>query len=283
MKATRPGRNVQPTPGAWMKRLLVQLAARAEHDARHIPVWPGTSIHSLRKRIKKLSALLRLASPCIEPSALATLRTALRDIKHSVAAQRDSDVMAELMHKFGIPFPHRPPAPVDGEEVLALIREARRMLANLDLATPDWEFVARRYTKAYENARKAWKMARKEPRPTTLHQWRKKVKEHYYHSLALDRWMKQPRHLSRVRRLGSLLGSCHDVDVFAASLTMDGKEVDEDLRARLNARRAKLTKRIFHRAEKVFARPVSATERRVSRALPRTKPPGKPAQSRAVT
>ena len=275
MKAIRQDSSQQPTPGAWLKRLLVQLAARAEHDARRIPAWPGTSIHSLRKRIKKLNALLRLASPCVEPAALVALRTSLRNIKHSVAAQRDSDVMAGLMHKFGIPFPHRPAAPVDGKEVIALIHEARRQLQHLDMAGHGWQLVARRYTKTYESARKAWKLARKEPRPATLHDWRKKVKEHYYHSLALDRWMKQPRHLRRVRRLGSLLGSCHDVDVFTASLSPGGNGPDEELATLLSTQRSRLTKRIFHRAEKVFARPVAEVVRRVKRALPRTKSPRK--------
>lgn len=269
MKSTPQDDSQHPAPGAWMKRLLLQLAARAEHDARRIPAWPGTSIHSLRKRIKKLSALLRLASPCIKPAELDALRTTLRNIKHSVAAQRDSDVMAGLMHEFGLPVPHRQVPPVQGRKVLALIHEARRQLQHLPMADPSWELVARRYVKTYDNARKAWKLARKQPRPATLHQWRTKVKEHYYHSLALDRWMKQPRHLRRVRRLGSLLGSCHDVDVLTDSLSTNGNPPDDAPTARLSAKRAKLTRRIFHRAEKVFARPVSDLERRVNRALPR--------------
>lgn len=261
-----------PAAGAWLKRLIVRLSAQAERDAARIATWPQTSIHALRKRMKKLQSLLRLAGPAVDSETLTALRASIRLLKSTVAAQRDADVLAALGKDLGSRPKairrKRPQTPA----IIAFTQEVTSLVRQLDLDTLTWETVARSHLKTSRRARKAWHKARRDPTVEALHEWRMRVKDHYYQSLALHHWLQQPKNLRRARRLGALLGRCHDLDLFTSALSKDAARPKKKLVTKLRTRRDKLTRRIFQRAEKVFARSVPKVKRRVTSLLPASAP-----------
>lgn len=246
--------------GGWLLRLLKQIARQAEADVRAIPDWPDTAIHRLRKRMKKLRSLIQLAFPVMEEAEREAWQERIREIKNAVSTQRDADVMAALEKDLGAgpaPATRRPKRP-DTRKLAALVKGLADSVARLGSSGLSWDDVAQQFEKIGRRTRKAWKHARQDANEETLHDWRKLVKRHYHQSLALHRWLgaKRDRRLLGMRRLGSLLGRCHDLDVFttaagAKRTTAARKKV---LR-KAGRRRKELTARTFRRAAKLYGKP----------------------------
>ncbi|MDP3897781.1 MAG: CHAD domain-containing protein, partial [Mesorhizobium sp.] len=71
---------------------------------------------------------------------------------------------------------------------------------------------------AVAGARKAMRRARADPAPETVHDWRKRVKDHWYHARLLAPLWPVPMdaHARAADRLGELLGQHHDLAVLTA-------------------------------------------------------------------
>ena len=81
--------------------------------------------------------------------------------------------------------------------------------------------------KSYKGARRAMAAASKEMSVEAVHEWRKRVKDHWYHTLLLTPiWRKQMKTSGVVARdLSELLGQHHDLDVFQQRL-VEGELAD---------------------------------------------------------
>jgi CHAD domain-containing protein len=277
MKAATNSRHRIPatrtlTAGGWLQTLLVQIASQALRDLNFIDARPKTAVHSLRKRMKKLQSLLRFAEPVVAQESLATIRAGIREIKAALTFRRDADVLAALGRDLGFsrgaPHAKRP----DSTMLDAFLEELVLSMRQMDLAALSWNDVTEGYLKTCRRARKAWKKAREHPSVKTLHTCRKRVKEQYHQSLALHRWLGQDGRLRRMRRLGSLLGRRHDLDLFASTLAeKSGDGAARKVCHKVGSRRKKLTRRIFHRAEKLFSGSLSKSKHRLTARL-RSKP-----------
>ena len=264
-RRARPSRTVA---GVWLKGLLLQLCTQALRDAVRIPRWPETAVHALRKRMKKLQSLVRLVPPGPEPAQLQSLRAVLRQLKGVVAAQRDHDVLVALDQDLGV----QPRGRLRVRRAIAAAPAARLGLARamirqvqaLDLEALTWDEVARRYRKTCRRARQAWANAQRQPSVDELHDWRKRVKDLHYQSLALHPWLRRRKPIRRTHHLGALLGHRLDLDLYAARLTRDQRRPPRKILVEVKDRRRRLTRRIFQRGKQVFARP-----------LPRLKSPGR--------
>jgi hypothetical protein len=268
-----------PEAAVWLKRLLVHMATLAEQDAHRVQAHPDTAIHALRKRMKKLLALLRLARPALSVEQFATLKGAIRNLKRTVATQRDQVVMDQLLksldHAGLCPKDDqgrklrrksvRPPV-VTEATLEQLTRQASSLtdrLGRLRLFSLSWETVAEAYTKTYRKGHKASERSHKDTGTEALHSWRKVVKDHYYQTLALYVWLGHPRRLRRTRRLSSLLGKVHDIDVFVRT-----QQVDESTRSALEDRREKLLSKIQKKGARVYAKSSHELEEEVKTLLP---------------
>jgi CHAD domain-containing protein len=271
MKSATSDRERAETPasvsaGIWLQNVMVQIASQAKGDIAALPSRPKTAIHSLRKRMKKIQSLLLLAAPVIEKERLETVKAGIREIKDAAMSRRDADVLTDLGDELGVALetPHvtRPDASMLDAYVTELVAD----LQELDLAGLTWSGITYNHLKTCRRALKAWKKSERDPTMETLHKWRKRVKAQYHQSLALHPWLGQTGRLRRMRRLGSLLGRCHDLDLFATTVvgSNGGDGEDKKLRRRVGHRREKLTQRIFDRAERVFTRPLAKTEHRLS-------------------
>jgi CHAD domain-containing protein len=249
--------------------MLVLIASQARHDVACMQSCPRTAIHSLRKRMKKIQSLLRLAEPVLDKQQRQILKSGIREIKEMARPQRDADVMSGLAHDLGVKLTGGHPSLPDVAMLDAFLSELSMTFKEMDLRRLTWIGVAACCLKTCRSAHKAWKKARRHPSKEHLHAWRKKVKNQYHQCLALHRWLGQTTRLRRMRRLGSMLGHRHDLDLFAMALaSKEGDGAGKKTRHKLGRRRKKLTRRIFNRAEKLFAHSPSKSKHRLYARLP---------------
>src|SRR5262245_25821071 len=78
-----------------IRRVADEQFAGAEKDLRAFRNLEV--VHSARKRLKMLRAVLRLVRPAIDGTAFHRENLALRDIGRSLSVQRDADVFVEVM------------------------------------------------------------------------------------------------------------------------------------------------------------------------------------------
>jgi CHAD domain-containing protein len=195
---------------------------------------PEEAVHEARKDMKKLRALLRLARGELGRETFARENACFRDAARELAGTRDSDVMLETLGALELP------AGVGGElrkaigeelsrrasddrkaaarAAVAVLREARKRVDEWPLERDSFEALADSLERSYRRGRRALGAARDDPNAETLHEWRKRVKDlWYHHTLLRELW---PPVMSAVgdeaHELSDRLGDDHDLVVLAA-------------------------------------------------------------------
>lgn len=224
--------------------------ARAEVDAALADVSDPAargleeSVHDLRKRCKQLRAVARMVRPHLG-DAYAPTNAAFRDAARQLSAVRDTQVLVEVLDGLvSRGLPSDAAAPV--QEVLAarhrtvtdslaadpapftrarsLLEVGWRHVAAWDLdERAGFDLVAGGIRRSYADARRAARRCRDEPTTESLHEWRKRTKDHWYHlrllhgsaPALLDPWIEQ------VHALSDALGDDHDLAVLVATLRAD--------------------------------------------------------------
>jgi CHAD domain-containing protein len=245
--------------GRWLHRLLTQLVQQSARDIRKVPRWEEQGVHCLRKRMKKLQAMLHLALAAIPESTMRAVLKDVRELKNLLSSQRDALILAKLAEEldFTMPAHQAKFTPTAGKlkKAISLSEQLLIDISLLDLTRLDWKTVAVSFAKSYKSSRKAWQDTQDDPSPEKLHQWRKKVKRLYYQSTALEPWLHHPKQLRRARKLGSLLGHCHDLDVFTSAAKSGTLQPSGGWKSKVKSRRSTLLSRIERRAAKAFSRP----------------------------
>lgn len=248
---------------------LAILAAAAPPDA--------AALHTLRKNVKKLRGLLRLVQPVFD--GFKREDAALRDAGRAISALRDRAVMLALLEALATreelaaaparalrdaPGPDTPRT--DPDAALAAHRAALQAVrARVD----DWRFGGRGFdrlapglVRSVEQARRALKRWRRARDDVALHQLRKCIKAHGYHTLLLEAvWPEMMRPRARaLDRLGEILGDARDRRLLAARLdTVDGGAT---LAARARAEAAVLERKGELLARRLLAEKGKALARR---------------------
>ena len=251
---------------------------------------PVTATHEARKDIKKVRALLRLARGCVPADAYRAENARLREIARSLAGARDADVLVQTTEGLGERHAGRlPEAAFERLRArLAAVAERSRAeagggarapaLATLDAAaaaTDDWpigpcdvDALARGAVRAYRRGRRELAQAERDPTTENLHEWRKRVKDLWYHARLLEE--ARPRRLKaqakEAHKLADLLGDDHDLAMLAAQLDSGGPAADVALdestlrnliardRAALQARAWRIGHRLYGKRPKAYAR-----------------------------
>jgi CHAD domain-containing protein len=212
---------------AEVKRLAIALcddALRQLETAAHGD--REEAVHEARKRFKELRALLRLLECSrIRRRARAARRT-IRDAGLSLSGARDADVLAETFEKLC----ERYGAEMDGSRDLRALMLARASAEPLETADavrlagrvrndialwpidagPDE--IRRAFGRGYRTAREAMTAALRSRNTADFHEWRKRAKDHWYHTRMLERvltpiaYREPPLH-----RLSRILGDHHDL------------------------------------------------------------------------
>jgi hypothetical protein len=252
-----------------VRRIAREQIDSALHELHSEALPRDETIHQVRKRCKKLRGLLRLVRPCLE-STYQTENARFRDAARMLSAVRDAQTMIDtydaLLDHFAKQVDRRSFAPFRRELSLrrqrleaqndleqrlrdfeATMRIARDRVAGWEIGADGVDAWRGGLIKTYRRARKAMAAAADAPAAENLHEWRKRVKYHWYHLRLLHKaW---PPMLTVQRdaadRLGGLLGDDHDLHVLRQAL--DGPLADlgdaasrEALRALIDRRRLQL-------------------------------------------
>lgn len=247
-------------------RALAELAdpAMDRHDA----------VHQVRKRCKKIRGLLRLVRPAFKPD-FAAENAWYRDAARELAWVRDAQSILEthlrLADRFGGQLDEHAVAQVSAwlserrdratadaaaldaavERFRSRMVDGRRRVAGWTLTASGFDAVAGGLAKTYARGRRAMKTAYEAADTVHFHDWRKRVKYHWYHLRLL-----QPVNPALVKaqrdqadRIGERLGEEHDLallrDLLAADddCPIEARTVQTVL-ALIDRRRAQLRRKV---------------------------------------
>lgn len=209
------------------------------------PAKRDEGIHEARKSIKKVRAVLRLAEPELG-AAFRTQNSRFRDIGRKLSAYRDAGVMIETFD--GIKAKYRDELgrrtlgsirkalvankeQVDGGEGITpvlgglarSIRRVAKQVGKWPLKTDGFAALAPGLEKTYRRGRKAMAAAAAKPRPENYHEWRKRVKEHWYHVRLVESvWSDVMQAYEKsLKELETWLGDHHNLVVLRDKVTAE--------------------------------------------------------------
>ncbi|MEI9976917.1 MAG: CHAD domain-containing protein [Ignavibacteriota bacterium] len=186
-----------------VKRIAREELGAALRQLRGKGTTPGEeSVHEVRKSIKKMRALLRLVRPQLG-DFFADENVRLRDTGHRLSQLRDAGALIGVVDNLR----KRPQAKTAGKALSAVRRrlnrqklhieedvETRRLKPELTdalrqtqqsirywpLETDGFPAIAEGLERTFRDGREAMARARKTGRREDFHEWRKRVKDHWY-------------------------------------------------------------------------------------------------------
>jgi CHAD domain-containing protein len=212
------------------------------------------AVHEARKSIKKLRALLRLIAPHLNATEFGTLNHALRNTGRTLSVLRDAQVMREtaeallkdkrvdgesgaiVRERLAVAWAHarkRIRIPAAFEKAAAALADLKDTeFSAVTLPPGDWRILKPGLKKTYKRGRRAMIEAEREQDPESFHEWRKRVKEHWYHARLLGGfgngvWEKRE---SDLKKLETLLGDDHNLVLMREAIGDRDKEVKPFLR-----------------------------------------------------
>ncbi|WP_237067828.1 CHAD domain-containing protein [Microbulbifer guangxiensis] len=188
------------------------------------------SVHQVRKRCKKLRALLRLVRH--EAEKLYRYENAqFRTIANTLSASRDAVSLRDALLKLAPgKYPqieallsqqaeHKNDSRALDDARLQLQQAAQRFEA-WPLKALHWKHARRGYAKSYRRARKSMQQAFAEESAENFHEFRKRVKDHWYHSRLMGK--KHKKHIGKrrkpLKKLAKALGDWRDLHLLCRHL-----------------------------------------------------------------
>lgn len=228
-----------------LRRIACQQIERASAELTDPELDPAKAVHQARKRLKKLRSLLRLVRPALDREVYKRWNLRFRDLGRSLADARDADVLLQALDELEKTMRVNARAPDlsvlrrelasrygqdtgDGsrdlearmEAVAEELRAARKEMVRLSIGGRSFETLGAGLQRTHARGRKALRKTRTSPTDAHFHEWRKRVKDHWYHSrLLVDVWpgLMKP-YAKEMKRLSDLLGDDHDLAVFRQRL-----------------------------------------------------------------
>jgi CHAD domain-containing protein len=239
------------------------------------------AVHEARKDMKKLRALLRLVRGELGDRVYGAENSCFRDTARELAGVRDADVMlvtlgdleerygglpgaanrlrpALVAHRFRASASSLKPASKAAVETLA---DARDRVADWPLETDGFEAFEDGLGRIYRKGRRDFRAAQELPSAEHVHEWRKRVKDHWYHLALLQGiWKPVMSSLSdEAHELSDRLGDEHDLAVLLAwahrhAAELDGSDpVLRGFDVILESRRRELQKEAFDYGARLYA------------------------------
>lgn len=233
---------VEEPVAAEVKRIAQKQLARAESElSAAAGRFNRTRVHTARKRIKKVRALLRLVRDAMGKAYCRESRP-LRRISRRLGVLSDTTATLAAFERLGIGRGRRlPPAAaalrrslVRQERVVdvlvgntdALVKATRRLRAegrrasHWTLRGEDFAAIAGGLEQTYRAARRAMRRADVRPTARRLHTWRRRAKDQWFQLRLLDaRTRGRLRRETRVlERLDGVLGDYHDLTLLTMAI-----------------------------------------------------------------
>ena len=266
--------------------------SEAQRALRLPAVQRAEGVHQARKRFKELRALLRLVREPLGDS-FQRENACVRDLARLLAESREATAMLEswdaLARTQGQLFAEQPlqqvrqrlalraePAGQDGA-LEASIEQALAELDELAVRVNDWQLDGKGFAllkggleRSYRDGCRNLARAQRAPDAESLHEWRKRVKDQWYHSQLLTPCWPQDfkRRCRHLKRLADDLGDEHDLAMMAQLLedepALFGDETTgERLAALIEARRAELQAAAFASGQRLYAESPKALVKRI--------------------
>jgi CHAD domain-containing protein len=210
------------------------------------------SIHTTRKQIKKVRALLRLVRCAVGKKQFETALDDLRKAAGYLAGPRDSHVKQQALEELTHPRVRRSSRDAFSRIRVALkhestgqaekfredhgVRKVRQILckmprkfARLNFKGEGWDILGPSIKKGYDAAQQARDCALNDGSPEKFHEWRKRVKDLLYTVQLLEPiWPEQMSALcADFEELTEFLGDDHDLEMLRQTVVK--KSVDVDL------------------------------------------------------
>lgn len=236
------------TPSDEVRRVALEQVARAIADVSEPALNAETRIHSLRKRFKKLRALLRLVRG-VDPKFSVREGNRFRRLGRKLSDLRDRDVLLKTLSSVSGEKSARPKAKRDierlrrsldvGEDgsrtsprgtdplrtIELQLQESKEAFLCWQPTTFEFDDLLDEFIRAYGRGRRSLQRASADPTSEKMHDLRKRTKDYGYQlALFRDFWdgsAKSP--LAQAEKAGLLLGREHDLALLA-------ERVDEKLR-----------------------------------------------------
>jgi CHAD domain-containing protein len=243
---------------------------------------PEEAVHSARKDLKKLRALLRLARGELGESTFARENRAFRDAGRELAAARDSDVMLDTLDALDLPAGlgwdlrkaiqahlarngggsrHTAAA-----EVVSMLQSARRRVADWPLEDDSFSALRDGLESTYRRGRRDFKAVQANASVEALHEWRKRVKDlWYHHALLRTLWPPVMEAVGdQAHELADRLGDDHDLAVLADWIR-EHTGADPEFFDAVDRRRAELQAEAMTLGARLYADKPSTYVRRLRR------------------
>jgi CHAD domain-containing protein len=203
------------------------------------------AIHEARRRVKKIRAVIRLVRPALDKS-YRVVDKHLRDVNRLLAPVADGQgiiaTLNALEHRYRKALPKRVVASIraglvdrgsqadrqaDSDQVLQTVagalRAERRRVKHWRLRSDGFHAIAPGLEESFRRGRQAMLAAWRRPTAAHYHQWRHRVKNHWFHVRLLegrcgDRLNADQR---RVEALDGVLGEYHNLVLLAEVLVND--------------------------------------------------------------
>ncbi len=202
-------------------------------------------VHQARKRFKKIRAVLRMVRKEIGDDLYRKENTVFSGFGRQLSAVRDAEAVIETFDKLSNRFPERLKSNAfagvrenlekrrdsiaDEQEnlseraadVVAGLWEAHERVASWPITNDSFSVLGTGLQKMYRGGQRNMERAYEDPADEQFHEWRKRVKDLWYHSrLMLDIWPElMTGYTTTLHKLSEYLGDDHDLVVFREILT----------------------------------------------------------------
>lgn len=230
----------------------------------------AAAIHETRRRIKKSRSLLRLSRSLMGAAVVRQANAELRDAAATIALQRDADARVEAVDRILADAADDHPArgalehlrqrsadaaeeqraagsvdPSTAHGVARQLQQTSDWLQRVPARADGWDALGTGLRRPYARGRKQLARLGDHPSDDERHDWRKRVKDLWYHERLLrDLWPKaQKPYVRAASDLADLLGDDHDLSLVRAFADHDEVLADDqrlELGEVIDARRAGL-------------------------------------------
>jgi CHAD domain-containing protein len=246
---------------------------------------PEEAVHEARKDMKKLRAVVRLVRADIGDDVYRRENACFRDAGQELSGVRDADVMLATLSK----LEREVPADAEGDlrqaleahklrtaagtrgqaavQVAEILTTARRRIGRWPLDEDGFDAVAGGLERIYRRGRKGFRKARAEPTTENLHEWRKRVKDLWYHLTILrTAWPPVMDALAdEAHALSEHVGEDHDLAVLLLWAEEHAAASAAPITAPVERRREELQAAAFEIGARLYSDKPGAFMRRLER------------------
>ena len=243
---------------------------------------PVEAVHEARKDTKKLRSLLRLVRPALGDTVYRRENERYRDAARLLSDVRDARVRLETLDGLAARFTDEVSSSsfasfretLESEEreqgaadprpamrtAAAAVETGRDRVGEWHLGDGEWVTVGGGLRRQYAQGRTAYRAAADDPSTEALHEWRKRVKDHWYHQRLLRNcWREVLEPVAEATHgLADRLGDDHDLALLSEHAgdrpaSFDDADEQMGLLELIDRRRAELQEEAFELGARVYA------------------------------